>query len=554
MLSAFTKFRKSKERKQAEILINKGLSLIQSNFQHKALYQFQQALDVSPETVAEMLSGEFDKCVKRGDNELALSIGLIVLKIKSDDFELANKLGNCARKLKKYKQANDLYRQAFRINRNYEIALYNLAASMGRIPKYNSDIKLLIDQFNNVKGYILPNYKLSPDYLEQISNEIVESRETEMERETETKSSLTPSYPELRRAISRKIKALEPHITKPEKKGLYEKHLFNLGLLALSNQDSHFALKCFFNLKKRKSRLKHLDMCITLAMDLESPTKKVVQHLMVLLGKDKTNRYLNANLGIMFRKRGKKILSYKYLATTALLLEKTGGIYCRWHLVEMADREMELGNLKKALGLYQQVDAEINDIHVKSGIGQILLYQNRYLDALPFYKQIIDLDKTNKDATNKLKEIHNYFQEKGDELVEIDKLTTALPFYENALKASRVPETVKKLADVYKHLMNPDKAEALYIEYNQLKRELGKTDKEAQRQQMIDDGKDHLAKKEYEKAIDLFEKAFTMKVDKDVFVFLAHIYKILKRTDDLKQLMARWKEMIHTQGIKLDEI
>lgn len=549
MLSLFTRFKRSRDRKQAEILVNKGIVLLQGSLQHKALFQFQMAIEINPEIVGEMLSVEFDKAYKRGDDDLALSIGRIVLRIKEKDFELANKLGNSARKLKKYKEANDFYRQAFRINREYDTAIYNLAASMGRVPKYNNDVKQLVDTFAAIKTYILPNYKINSKYIENI---ILQIREEGQEDESHEK--IEPTYVEICDRIRKQIKDLSKQKPSSKQKKAFESQVFNLGLFAMSRKDPKLALKCFLQLKNRNCQLEYLDMVAILAMDMESPSKKLVQDMMVLLGKDKTNRYLNANLGLMFRKQGNRILSYKYLATAALLLEKSDGIYCRLDLIRLADHEMELGNLKKALKIYQTVDIEIDNIDVKSSIGQILLYQSRYSDALPYYHEILKLKPSHTDAKNKLIEIHDYFVEKGDDLFEANKFSTALPYFEKALSAVREPTTVKRTGDCYKAMMEVNKAEELYIEYNKLIRQKEKEDFEAARASYIEEGKSHLEKKNYQNAIECFEKAFELKADKDVFVFLAHIYKIQKRTKDLQILLQRWKERISKEGLSIEEL
>lgn len=553
MFLPFSRFRKSRSRKQAESLVKKGINLLQGNLQHKALFQFQQAIEIDPDIVGEMLYAEFEKSHKRGDDELSLSIGRIVLKIRVNDFELANKLGNCARKLKKYKEANEYYRQAFRINRNYEIAFYNLAASMGRIPRFNNDVKELVDQFSHINAYVLPHYKLNQQYLELIIQEI-KSEQSKAVAGIVRQDSNTPSYTEICDYIRKQIKAVAAKDPSANKQKEFESQVFNLGLFALSRKDCKLALKCFLQLKKRNCQLEYLDLVIILAMDLESPSKKLVEEMMLLLAKDKTNRYLNVNLGIMFRKQGKRILAYKYLATTALLLEKSGGIYCRMELVRMADQEMELGNLKKALRIYQLVNSEIENIQVKSNIGQILLYQSRYSEALPIFQEILAIDPAFPVAKQKLMEIHDYFLEKGEELVEIKKYTTALPYFEQALTAARLPETVKKMADLYRQMMDTEKAETLYNEYKATIQKSENTEGEETRLAYIQQGKELLLKKEYQQATELFEKAFLLKVDKDVFVFLAHIYKVQKRTKDLQNLMMRWKEKINQEGIRFEDI
>lgn len=545
MFLPFSRFKRSKERREAEGLVEEGLKLLGNGLTKQALFQFQEALGKNQEVVAEILKEETEKAMRRGDNEQAVSLGSIVLKIRRDDYELANRLGNSARKNKDYKKANAFYREAFRINRSYEIPLYNLAAGMGRIPRFNNDVKLLVDKFADVHDYILPNYKLQKDYIERIEQEIAGSDPNRKQHE--------PTYRQVCNHISKKISALNQE--KTEKAiATAEKHLFNLGRYALAGNDAKFALKCLLRLKKRKSRLEYLDMLITLAMDLDSPSDKLTQHMMVLLSKDPINRYLNANLGIMFRKRGKRILSYKYLATAALLLEKTNGIFCRNDLIRLADDEMDLGNLKKALKIYKLVDSEINHPHVKKNIGQILIYKNRFAEALPLFKSLLEMDREDIEVRSKIREIHDYFLQKGEELCEANKHTSAVSFMEQALSAARLPETLKKTADLYKYLMNEAKAEQLFAEYRSIIQQSEDSNAEERRQILIEQGKDLLLKKDFEAAIDRFEKAFPMKIDKDVFVFLAHIYKILKRTRDLEDLMTRWKEMIRNQGINLDEI
>ncbi len=578
MLSPFSRMRKAKERKQAEILVNKGISMLEGHFYHKAMFEFQKALEIDEETVGEFLSKQFEKAFNESNYDLALSVGLIVLKIRDTDYELANKLGNCARRLKKYKQANSLYRQAFRINRNYETALFNLAASMGRIPKYNSDVKSLVGHFANINDFVLPKFKNDTDYLENIIKEIKEAKQSNdffldndsdfddeddmlpesrnaiLKRKQNQKNSTEPKYHEICEFITEQIKEASLDISTDEKKTAFEGLIFNLGRYALSKKDTALALKCFFQLKSRKSALDHLDMLITLAMELENPSKKVMQHMMILLGKDKTNRYLNVNLGLMFRKRGKKILSYKYLASGAMLLNKTDGIYCRQELIQMADHELEMGNLQKAHHLYTLVDSEIDNIHVKNSLGQIMIYQNRYAEAIPIYKQILEMDSIYKDADQKLLEIHNYFAGKGDELFLVRKFTSSVKYFERALVAKRLPETVKKAAETYKVLMDMDKADALFIEYNQIQREYKAVRKEEQRKQYINQAKEFLKNKDYEKAIELFEKALPMKMDKDVFVYLAHIFKNLDRTEELQDLLKQWRSMVNVTGISFSDI
>ena len=576
MVLMLTKIRKARNRKQAEVIVKKGLNYLEDNFQHKAMYEFQKASELDAEIVSEYLSDRLEKSLKKNLYETALSIGSIIMKIKDRDFELANKLGNCARKLKRYKQANNLYRQALRFNRKYTIALYNLAASMGRIHHYDNDVKLLVDRFDKTEELVLPRYRIAPDFIDrtivrikkektaelegsevvtdQIDSEVEESDLLALKTKKGKKELLEPKYSEVCGSIRRLIELASKDLSTESRIAEFENYIFNLGLYALSKKDAGLAQKCFLQLKKRKSKIEYLDMLMTLAISVEDPSDEVMESMMKLLAEDKSNRYLNVNLGLLYKRQRNNLLSYKYLAMGALLLDQTNNVYCRNELLEMADKEIEIGNLKKAHKIYEMVNHEIENVHVKSNIGQILIYQNQYSAAIPIYKRILELDPKFDQANQKLDEIHDHYLKEGEEMFYVRKFSNSVKFYEKALSARRLPETIKITANVYHQLMDFKAEKALLGEYRELKCQQKKKDKEKLRLDYVQKGKEHLLNKKFDEAVEFFEKAFSMKVDKDVFVYLAHILKTQKRTQELKYLMDRWKKMLQTEGISFDQI
>ena len=63
-----------------------------------------------------------------------------------------------------------------------------------------------------------------------------------------------------------------------------------------------------------------------------------------------------------------------------------------------------------------------------------------------------------------------------------------------------------------------------------------------------------MKRKDYKQAIESFELAFRMKLDKDVFVYLATIYKALKRNEEMQHLLERWNKMVeHADKMKAYE-
>jgi tetratricopeptide (TPR) repeat protein len=191
---------------------------------------------------------------------------------------------------------------------------------------------------------------------------------------------------------------------------------------------------------------------------------------------------------------------------------------------------------------------------VKANIAQIYIYQNRNLEAVPILKKILKKEPDHTFANQRLIEIHDYFVEKADELATVGKHSSAATFCEKALTTLRLPATLKRAEEVYRNLMNFDKAEALLKEYKKAKTTERAERKEKKRLNLIKKGKEHLKNRAFDKAIEALEEALPMETDKDVFVLLAYILKKRGRTDELENLLARWKKMVSEEGIRLDQI
>jgi tetratricopeptide (TPR) repeat protein len=123
--------------------------------------------------------------------------------------------------------------------------------------------------------------------------------------------------------------------------------------------------------------------------------------------------------------------------------------------------------------------------------------------------------------------------------------------FERALRVKRIPETVKQTIAVYKLLKDFVKVEELTLEYEEMQKREKEKENEKVRQEYIRNGKISLKRRDYKQAIESFELAFRMKLDKDVFVFLATIYKAMKRTEEMQGLLQRWNKMVeHEEKMK----
>ncbi len=578
MLRSFKKSRELKAYQKTEDFVRKGMNLLDSRLYKQAMIEFQNAYELDSKSTAGLLQKEFDKANGVSDFEAALSIGLVLIKIKKDDYELANTLGNCARRQHNYKQANNLYRHALKINKGYVPAFYNLAASMGKVEKYDLDVKESLRIFDKINSYILPDYVGNTTIINEFSEEIAErnkqeraDRMAELERDIDEKEAagelhevgvLKHEFELLKKKGNEAtfdqicsyfrdfIKDMGKGLTEENKEEYYET-IYNFGLYALTQKDPETSLECFHNLKSLKVHYKYLNMFIAIAKTYTGNTKEAIDIFVEGLGSEQNNRFFNVNLGLMYRKAGNRLLATKYLAIGAALLEKSDGLYHLSDLIRIADEQLESGNLKKALKLYKIIVEETDDPNIWSSIGEIYINQERYEDAINAYRQILRIDPQSKHANIQLKEIHDIYHIRGEAFYRDSKFKASATMYERALRVMRVPETIKNAITVYKLLKNPQKVEELTEELEEIQKRVREEENEKMRLEHIKTGKISLKRKDYKQAIESFELAFRMKLDKDVFVYLATIYKAMNKNEEMQHLLERWNKMVeHNDKMK----
>jgi tetratricopeptide (TPR) repeat protein len=166
------------------------------------------------------------------------------------------------------------------------------------------------------------------------------------------------------------------------------------------------------------------------------------------LGKNEYNRYHNVNLGLMYRKNKKKFLATKYLVKTAALLEKSSGIYSMRDLLALAEENYDQGNLKKALNYFTIASTEVPTADIWNSIGSIHVEMKKYDEAVEAFRFMAQLDPKSKAADSKIKEIHDYYMEKGEKLFLDHKFKPSVDYYHKALGVLRLPDTIKQTADV----------------------------------------------------------------------------------------------------------
>lgn len=560
-----------KNRKAAKNKVAYGMSLLNANLFKRAAVEFQAALELSRVVTLKLLDIEYRELTLQNKPDATVAVGLVLLRERDQDYVLANRLGNFARQMQDYKQANDLYRKALRIKRNYAQAFYNLAASMGRVEKYDLSVKQTIDKYIATDEFITPDYQNNPQVVEEIITKLSEKKkkvlEDQIKQLTEEKKqknkanevyevqkltndinrlkkiSIEPTKEEVCEALKAIIVTSREKQATTEDQKKYHGDIFNLGLYYFSQGDAEQAGECFQDLKDYKCTIEYLDIMITLVKDMQGFDEEAIAELFELMKKERYNRYYNVNLGLLYKKAGNRLMACKYLAVGSALLEKSEGLYRVSDIMQFAEKKVEQGAFNKAINMYRIVALETNSEDAWQRIGQILLDQEKPSEAIKAFKEIIEFKPDSEQANAKLQEIHDMYCDRAEEIFKLRRFSQAAALYERALIAIRHPKTIERTAAVYRQLKKTEKVEELMGEHDDMLEKQKEAEKEKQRLIHIKKGKVFMKRKAWDMAIASLEAAFRMKLDKNVFVSLAHIYKGMRRTKEMEDLLYRWEKM-----------
>lgn len=517
MLETFTRRQKNKKQSKTDEVLTRGFALIEKKEYKQATIELTLALEEGAGELLPLLEQKFEEYVKANHNEAIRSIGLVLLKKRPNDHELLNLLGNTSRRLNEAKEANHFYRQALKVKGSYLKAFCNLAASLANVDKFDEAVQESLSRFEAGTDYFLPEYKNSiklrnPDDFDQ-------------------------TCAELRKAIKENWKSQSID----EGRLTLQKDIFNLGLYALSKKKTELALENFEKLKKQQSRLEHLEMLIAISRELDGEDiQESINDLKRLLKEDPKNRYLNGNLGMLYKKAGNQLQSYKYFLICSSLLEQSEGFFSMRALVRFADEKMKEGDFKKALSLYKTASAELQDEMSWQKLGDLYYKIGENSDAIAAYKRVLEINPRSAVVRTRLKHIFTQLVEKAESLKNEKKFQQAVVIMERALKIERPPDLLEETAKTYKILRDFSTAERLLSECETTREKLKQKTLEKERQEFIVKGKEYSKRKDFTKAIEYLERASRIKLDKDVFLYLAHLYKGLKRTRSLQELMNRW--------------
>jgi len=537
----------NKEEKIAQKLeefINEGLNQLQKKMYNGALVEFSKAMELDANNAVPKLLVIMENAADSGEYESALAIGLNLIKEKKKDYEFVNKLGNYARKLGDFKQANGLYKTAYNINKKFKVAFYNLAASEVRADFYDDAVIQALSQFKDIKEFYLPSYAGGETFIKEFEKKVKDTKSKTIQAKLQQLTATFKQKQESGDVVE--AQDIKLNIEKLKKQGevsiddicqVFKKQIasgsvfnntqkYDFSIYTIKNKRADFALKLIQEIPEEE--FPFINLLAAIISATQGKSEAAIEQLIKLLGEDKFNRYYNINLGLLYRKIGKTFLSIKYLLKTAELLKKTDGIFSMQQVIKMADEEVEKGNTKKALGFYLIAVQEISDPELWNKIGQLQKSLKQIDKAIQAFKEILKIDPKSELGNAELRKVHDYFVSQGDNLMSENKNQAAVDFYERALVVTRVPETLKKAAEAYHRLNNIKMEKKLLQELEAIESAIKTREQERMRQALIMKGKQLMGQKKYQQAIEVFDSAFDMKLDKGLYAQLAKLYKTFK--------------------------
>ncbi|OGG98870.1 MAG: hypothetical protein A2600_09150 [Candidatus Lambdaproteobacteria bacterium RIFOXYD1_FULL_56_27] len=549
----------SGKKKKAEQLIVQALVKLDDKNNDEALACFRQAILLGQDKIGPYMRNLFNGFVSNRRHAEALAIGRPLASFYEEDAGLANELGNQTRHLGDSEQARNWYKKAIQINPKFELPYLNTAALVAKVARFDGEIKPMIEQFLKVKDFIVPPMLGGKGTIAMAAKEILaeQGHPAALEvKEVNQLSALVDPEELLNLAGKRALEAIHLATAQTaQHQEIRNNHLVNLALFALEQNQLPRALDAVGMLERVSSDYRYTPLLRAILNAKAGRLEPALEILKTQQAARPEDRYLNANLGLVYKKMGKHQQASVFFIRASYLLEKSYGFYSSEEIETLAKEFYHKRQFKEALGLYQVI-AETDPqpsawLHMSHCLYQLKKLSQSFQIAKEGYGKAAELSPEAKEEFGLLAK--NFFLEEAEGANKSKVFDKALTLIEFALFFDRSIEMLDRAAQIAYKAGDSYKAAQFQEEQHALQGLDQVEQQEAKRQRYIALGREQLAKKEFQSAVHNFELAFDMKLDKDVFVFLASIYKKLKQPRALNNLMRRWKWMLEQEKEKEEE-
>lgn len=534
----------------------------------------KEIIPIIPDEVKNELYTKIQSTYNTADFKGCLVLGEAIINGYSTDHDLLNKLGNCQRRLKNRREANKYYKASLQAKKNFSTAFNNLAASLAKIHRFDEEIPILLKSIERFKDFIVPDYipiqsiKARRRITEILfhkrqSNENDQVQELLLEKSLKFQKGHLSEIRGLTQKIIDKLKKNLPEtLTRDEyekvlkeivdhdwdtlsdaEKEILEIEVYNYGIDYLKNRQPQKSIKNFKKLKERGCPFEYVDLMLGLSEYLCNRDLDGLKTLKKYYEKYPNDRYVNINLGMAYREQKNKLLSTKHLLKAAAIFEKLEGLISPSKILKRGQSLIDAGKKDKAFIFIETAYRELKSKKSLFVLGKLQLDLDFHQDALHSFEELIFRFPEFNKAEKEMEALNAHFFKKGEVYFAKGEIEKSLEKYQLALRAKVTEETLKKLLICYRRLKQREKSVEINLELEKLQ-EKKRKEKESQKiQELVQEGKNCFRRRKYQKAIEYFEDALEIRPDKGVFVFLAHIYKLLNRKHALAILVRTYRPM-----------
>ncbi|MCP4294609.1 MAG: tetratricopeptide repeat protein [Proteobacteria bacterium] len=547
-------------------------NLVNNDQKMQATLAIKKLMGVEASTAMTTIREMMEKSYGNHNWEVALFFGQTLLEYNQNDYLLSNLVGNCFRQLGDYLSANNYYKQAFSLNRDFELALLNIAASLAKIDRYDEELNVLKNSYPIVNQEILPDFMVDPksilhekiskilisewriqinEYLQEL---ILQEEIAQINKQTDDVHAIQKkinkekdrNFPE-KLSVSRcriillKLMGSRWDFLPPDRRSLLEIAVFDMVLYDFKEQKYREAQRHLQKLKQNQSTLFYIDFMINMCHWKLGNEDEAIVGMKAFYGDNPKNRYTLINLGRMYGKRGNRLQKNRFLLMAAIRIEELNGQILCTDILNNAKHRADTGELAEAISLYKVIVKEVNTIEIWQELGDLYQKVGNPEKAVTAYKKAQAVNPNSKKIAKLLQRLHDSWLEKADELNANNQFPKAIEYFELALKIFRSSLTLKKAGQTYAILKKPGKSQQMLQDSQNLELEEEKQQEEIKLKNLIEQGKADLKARNYNPAINNFRTAFEIRPSKDAFMFLVTIYKSLNQKRALIDLMDKWK-------------
>ncbi|MDT8446523.1 MAG: tetratricopeptide repeat protein [bacterium] len=536
------------KKKKAEQLVIEGLVKLDNQNNDQARQSFRQAILLGREKIAPYMLNLFNGFMQNQRWPDALAIGKPLSTFFEQDPKLYNQLGNLYRRLGEFEEAQKHYKKSIQINKKFDLPYLNLAALGAKVDAFDEDIKPLIERFKKIKEFVLPQYEGGRNMLGLLAREVLVEMGDPHALEANEPAQLVElaDIEEMVEALQNR--ALEALDMATDSIGIEaaNKHLANLVIYSLHHKKLEHAQDGLKHMERIGITYHYAQLLRAIYLAYRDELEEAALILRAEQAAKPMDRYYATNLGLVYRLMKRHHQASVFLIRAGHLLKMSHGFYSGEEIERLAREFYQERKFQEALGLFQIIAQTEPEPRIWRAMARCSYFQQRFGQSYKLMKDGLEQTPAEQRPEYEAKAQAFYLEEatKAAQSKRGDKVLTLIEY---ALHFKRDPEGLLQASKLAYQVSDSFKSAAYLEEYHELLGNDKVDQREQKRLRYIQLAKEYLAKKEYQSAIHHFELAFDMKLDKDVFVFLASIYKRFKHQRALTSLMQRWKWMLEQE-------